>query len=316
MKRMKQILALSLALLMLLSLCACGGSSDSAAAEPIAAPAEAMYEELAVNTAADYGFAVTGGGDGLKSEANAPEENGDKIIYSANVTVETTAFDESVETLQRMMDEQGGWVESSSIHGSDYYSSARGHAGTRSASYTLRVPSKNFNTMMNGLSALGNVPYSHVYTENVSARYYDAQARLTAYTTQEQRLLEMMDKAETVSDVIAIEEKLTELRYQIENIQTSLNNWDRQVDYSYIYLDLQEVREYTPEAEESFGSRLWRSFTGGFSDAADFGRNLLIWLVGAVPALIGLGVLLLVGRPVFRKVRGRRKKKEAEDTEE
>ena len=146
----------------------------------------------------------------------------------------------------------------------------------------------------------------------MTTQYYDAQARLTAYTTQEQRLLEMMEIAETVSDVIAIEEKLTELRYQIESIQTSLNNWDRRVDYSYIYLDIQEVQEYTPEARETYGQKLWREFTDGFKDAAEFALDLVLFIVGSIPAIIVIVIAVLIARPYVRKRREKRKAKKEE----
>lgn len=90
------------------------------------------------------------------------------------------------------------------------------------------------------------------------------QSRLTAYKTQETRLLEMMEKAQTVEDTITIEEKLTELQYKIDSLQSSLNNWDRQVNYSTISLNVQEVGEYTEQQAVtiSYGQRLLNAFTG------------------------------------------------------
>ena len=116
-----------------------------------------------------------------------------------------TDFDGSIAKLLALVEENKGWVEASSMSGANYRSIARGSSYNRSASYTLRIPSNKFELLMGSLSEIGNVPYSHTYTENVTSQYYDTQARLTAYQTQETRLLEMMEKAETVNDVIAIE---------------------------------------------------------------------------------------------------------------
>ena len=311
---MKKLISVALILTLALSLCACGGASKNVAMESPAAPAEMRMEEASYDMVADAGFGmvansgVTTGSTG----AQAPENNPEKIIYSADVTVETTEFDLSIEKLNALVEQYEAWVESSSVNGADYYSQSRGRSYQRSAHYTLRVPSQSFNTLMNSLSDLGNIPYTHTYTENVSAQYYDAQARLAAYTTQETRLLEMMEIAETVSDVIAIEEKLTELRYQIESIQTSLNNWDRRVDYSYVYLNLQEVKEYSPEAKESFGQKLTRAFGDGFENALNFAQNFLLWLVESIPAIIVIGIALLVARPFAKKARAKRKAKKEE----
>ena len=224
---MKKTLSLLLAALLMFALCACG-SADTAASAPSAAydmaTTEAAYPEA--EEAAEYvGFAAaedallnTGGG-------TAPEGMPEKLIYSASATVETTTFDETVEKLSALVAEYGGFVESSSINGSNYYTQSRGYSSERYASYVIRVPSNKFSTLMSSLSTLGNVPYSHTYTENITAQYYDTDARLTAYKTQETRLLEMMELAESVEDLISIEEKLTELRYKIESLQSTLNTW-------------------------------------------------------------------------------------------
>lgn len=317
---MKKTLTLVLALFMLLSLCACGagskGSDTAAATESIqeapAAAAEDSYGGLAAysNFAADYDYAEAeeNGADG-GTGAEAGEINPEKIIYSGEAQVETLNFDESIAGLMEMLEQYGGWIESSSLSGANYYSISRGNSGNRSAYYTLRIPSDKFETMMTGLSQLGNVPYTYTYSENVTAQYYDTQARLTAYETQEERLLEMMEKAETVSDVITIEEKLTELRYQIESLQSTLTNWDRQVSYSSLYVTVDEVGEYTPQPQQSYLQELWQALTGAFKDLGRFFKNFLVFLVSAIPTLLVLVVLFFIFRPVYRKVKARRKAK-------
>ena len=292
MKNLKNITALILACLMLLSLCACGSaasgktqsSSQSSSAYYDEAPAamEMAYnapsfgnfaiDEAEADYAAGLGASAPVPAPAAKAEGGAeqpaekPTEKPDKIIYQSDVTVETTVFDETIGKISGLVDSYGGWIESSSVSGSNYYQKARGTASTRNASYTLRIPSDRFTEIMDSFSELGNIPFSHIYTENVSAQYYDAQARLKAYTTQETRLLEMMELAESVEDVIIIEDRLTELRYQIESIQSNLNNWDRRVSYSTIYLTVQEVKEYT--------------------NAGEFLKNLLVFLVEILPVLV------------------------------
>ena len=187
-----------------------------------------------------------------------------------------------------------GWIESSSISGSNYYQKAKGTASTRDASFTLRIPSRRFNELMESLSALGNIPYSHIYTENVTSQYVDTQARLKAYQTQEARLLEMMELAESVEDVIIIEDRLTELRYRIESLQSTLNNWDRRVSYSTVSLTVKEVREYTPED----------ALKQGFRNAGQIIKDLLVFLIEILPVLIILipvvWLLIWLIKKVFR----------------
>ncbi len=320
---MKKTFAILLSVLLLLSLCACGagakGQSARDAAYYVSAPAEAPMPEpeMAADEAAFGGFAVNGsemkGASPEAPESKTPEVDPEKIIYSADATVETTEFEQTLEKLQALVQQVGGFIESSSINGSNYYSQARGYAGNRSANYTVRIPSARFSELMGSLSTLGNVPYTYTYTENITARYYDVQARLTAYQTQEQRLLEMMEKAETVSDIIVIEDRLTELRWQIEDLQSTLNNWDRQVSYSSIGLSIQEVTVYTPEAKMSYGERIGLAVRSGLQNTADFFRDALLWFLEALPGLIILAVIVVIVVVIVRRsIKKRRARKAAE----
>ena len=316
---MKKRIALLLALLMALSLCACGSSSKNQMASSTESAAyDSSPMEPAPNASRASGFAAMdstasageyGEYDSGTEGGDVPDENPEKIIYSADATVETTDFDKTLEELSALIKEYGGWVQSSSINGANYYSISRGSSYNRSADYTIRIPSDKFQTVMGSLSTLGNVPYSYTYTENVSAQYYDVQSRLTAYKTQETRLLEMMEKAQTVEDTITIEEKLTELQYKIDSLQSSLNNWDRQVNYSTISLNVQEVGEYTEQQAVtiSYGQRLLNAFTDSLKGVGRFFKNLLVFLVSALPTLVILAVLFFALRPLFRKLSAKAK---------
>lgn len=320
---MKKLTSILLATLMLLSLCACGAKSEYAAEAPAAAPAySASYDMAAAEEAGYYdngGFATGAMPTEEPAEAEsaagetAPDINPDKIIYSASATVETTDFDGTVKGVNALVKAHGGFIESSSVNGTNYYNKSRGYQSSRSASFTVRIPSADFNTVMNSLSTLGNVPYTYTFTENISSRYYDTQARLNAYKTQEQSLLKMMELAGSVEDIIAIEDKLSEIRYNIESLQTNLNSWDRQVNYSTINLEVQEVREYTPETVEQpgYGKQLWMSLKDGLTGVGEFFKDFLVWFVGALPTLIVITALFFVLRPVVKKLSAKRKAKKA-----
>ena len=316
----KRSLSFLLAALMCLSLCACGNAKSAQTSYKEAAydisPA-AMPAPMEANAA--YDMAYEGEGFGMMnmtagtsaargsdsgSKSDAPEENPEKIIYSGDATIETTEFEKSVAALEAMIAEAGGFVQSSSVNGNNYYDSSRGYTSKRSASYTLRVPSEKFAVLMNSLSDIGNVPYTYTYTENVTAEYYDVQARLTALQAQEKRLLEMMEIAETVEDIITIEDKLTDVRYRIDSLQSSLNNWDRRVAYSTLNITVKEVQVYTPEklTKISYGEELWRAFTDALRNAGQFFKDLLVFLVSAIPTLVILAALFLLFRPLLRKL--------------
>lgn len=319
---MKKYFIFILSLVLIFSLCACGSADKSAqmtAAGKAPVPMPMAEEYFMEADSAEYGMyaeapaQMMGFSNGAaakvgKDESGAAQEvKPDKIIYSADATVETTGFDETVKKVEELIERYGGWVESSSISGANYYNISHGNPGSRNANYTLRIPSESFDELMSGLSTLGNVPYSHVYTENVSAQYYDTQARLDSYKTQEQSLLKLMEKAESVEDIITIESKLAEVRYNIESLQSSLNNWDRKVSYSTVYLSIDEVAEYTPEklVNPSFGQRFVSAVKDGFNTAGEILSGFVLWFVGALPTIVLLAAvafaLFLLARSVVRK---------------
>lgn len=331
---MKKFTSVFLALMLVIALCACGASAKNVtavASEPMAPMAAPAAVSMSDAMAAGEIYYDNGGGFAVEAPAPEPREeesvsgsadkadiNPDKIIYSASATVETTDFEGTLAGVDQLVKAHGGFIESSSINGSNFYNKSRGYSSTRSAYYTIRIPSAEFSTVMNSLSTLGNVPYSNTYTDNISGQYYDTQSRLNAYKTQEQSLLRLMEKAESVDDIIAIEEKLTEIRYSIESLQTTLNRWDRQVNYSTIDLSVNEVQEYTPQTEPeiSYGRQLVLSLRDGLKAVADFFKGFLVWFLGALPTLTVLAVLAAVILPLTKKAKAKRKaKKEAKKAE-
>ena len=329
--KMKKIAALALAVLTLLSLCACGSSAPKGQSSyAVAAPSEsyvsydsAAYEKeepMAAEEAAYGGFSANGApvpapDESAGTQAAAPSAGEiavDKIIYSASATVETTAFDETLEKLEALIAHYGGFVEQSSIGGNNYYTTSHGYASNRSATYRIRIPSGDFAAVMNSLSTLGNVPYSNTYTENITSQYYDVQARLNAFRTQEQSLLAMMEKAEKVSDLLEIQSQLSDVRYHIESLQSTLTNWDRQVSYSTITLSVEEVTEYTPEAKLSFGRQLALAFSRGLKGIGAFFRDLLLFVIEALPALVILAVAAVLVVLLIRRIRRGRAAKRAQ----
>ena len=165
---------------------------------------------------------------------------------------------------------------------------------------------------MSSLSTLGNIPYSYTYTENISAQYYDTQARMENYLAQEKRLNELLEKAENVTEVIEIERELTEVRYKIESLQGTLKNWDRQVSYSTINLNVSEVVEYTPSESRSFGQKLADAFKNGWKVFLDF----LLVLAEALPVILFIILIAAAIVVIAVKARKKRKAKAAEKADE
>lgn len=291
------------AVLVLTLLTACGGSakvsngSKSFAAGDSSAPMDMAPETPAAaedSGGMEYGFAdsaSTGGAEEALRDA--------KMIRTANLEMETTAFDEAVEGLGRLTKEMGGYYEDSSLR--------TGGSGYRWADYTVRVPAKNYDEFLSRAGALCNLTWRSERAENVTEAYYDTAGRLKTQQIKLERLQELLSRAEAMEDIITIESAISETEYQIESLSGTLRHYDALVDFATVSVNLQEVYKLSSveEAPDSFGARMGSAFTAGWAAFADGMENLAVGLAYSWMWLLVLAVIAVVAIRVLRgKKRG------------
>lgn len=328
-----RILAILLAVALLaLSLTACASgksaqyadSADSVmTTETASAPAaEApMEESVEAQEAKADGSAFSTTANDVTEDA-APEADvadaASKIIYSANLQAQTTDFDAAIAALDKQITAFGGFIERSDISGDTQYN----NDGTttvvnRWADYTIRVPAAKFEEFLRQTEGLGNVTSVSRYAENVTSQYTDYEARLSSLRTQEERLLAMLEKSEDVESLIALEQRLSDVRYELESIERNLRNLDLQISYSTVNLYLEEVEIYTPtvSVQRTFSEKLSDAFSDGWTG---FVRGLQYFCLGLASSLPGLVLFVLIVlaiffivRKILRTVKQRRAAKEA-----
>ena len=305
----KRLSLLGLVLVLALGLLAgCGAKSESAAdtaSSTEMAPGDAGFQNGTENWEAQKDEAALeesgeAASDSAADSAEQPQNTTDfteKIIYSGNLTVETTAFDEALQQLNQMVDEFDGFLQNSDVSG---YTSTQPDGSTRvvdrSAWYVVRIPCERFSDFMQQAGSIGNVVQNNTSAENITSQYTDREAYLTSLRTQEERLLELMEQADTIDALIALESQLSQVRYEIETTTRQLNDWQQQVDYSTVTVNLVEVASYTPtaDANRSFGQKLsaalgdgWRGFIHGL-------EALALAVVSALPVLVLLAIAVVV----------------------
>ena len=335
MKKDRQLVILLAALLVLifLSSCAAGknasmtpAATDFAYAEDDSYTRDAPAEEpQAEAPMANESEAESGGAMGEMSfdntaeeaPAGSPESQGsavditEKIIYSAYVSIETTDFDASVSGLEQKIRSLGGFVENSNVSGDTRWN----NDGTTSvvnrwAYYTFRIPAEKFEYFLQLTHTYGNVLSTSRSAQNVTSSYTDFEARLSSLNTQEERLLDMLSKSTDVETLIALEQRLSDVRYEIEAIERNLRNYDAQIRYSTIDLSIREVELYTPTVpiRRSFGEKLEIALSDGWTQFMRGTQNLLLGLAASLPALI---LLLVLAAAVIICIRIRIKKRKA-----
>ena len=292
-KRIGAVL-LSLAVILAL-LAACGGGSDvsnSYAGGGSAALADAPPADMEEPQASEYGFTAESAPVGGAEEDVLRDA---KMIRTANLEMETTAFDEAVEGLGRLTKEMGGYYENSSLR--------TGGSGYRWADYTVRVPAERFDEFLTRAGALCNLTWRSESAENVTEAYYDTAGRLKTQQIKLERLQELLSRAEAMEDIITIESAISETEYQIESLSGTLRHYDALVDYATVSVNLQEVYKLSDveEAPNSFGARMGSAFTAGWAAFAAGMENLAVGLAYIWMWLLALAVIVAAVTAVLRR---------------
>ena len=211
------------------------------------------------------------------TEAAAPAVDSAKIIYTANLTLESKDYEAARNALDSALAEAGGYLESSC----EYTRTG----SSRSVSLTYRVPQTNYQSFLEAVAAAGNVTYRSQQADDVTTQYMDVSARLANLQAQRTRLQQLQEQAETLSDLLQIEDSLTEVQSQIESWQSQLDWYSDQVQQCTVYIDLNEVQTYTP-ADEGFFSRIGTAFTSGWGNFVNGLQQLVVALASVWPLAV------------------------------
>ena len=301
---MKKILSVLLMAAFLLGLTACGGSSGNTAETMAAGALMAEAAPMAPAMMADNSVSFKGA---ETQSATLPE--GRKWIITIDMNVETDDLDTLLTDLEQTITGLGGYVENQSMHNGSTYAARR----YRSASLTVRIPEEKADQFTGDLSGMANVVSRNLRREDITLQYVATSGRVTALETEEARLLELLAQAETMADLLEIEARLTDVRYELENYASQLRIYDNQIDYATIYLYIDEVQEYTPVEEPTFLERIKTTFADALEGLGDGIVNITVFLIGNSPYLLVFGVILFVVIKVAKKpmkIRIFKKKKE------
>lgn len=298
------------ALLLALALAACGGgAADSAVSTDASVAMDDVQMEAPMETA--YG------GESYETASAMAAEDGAvravKMIRTATLSMETTAFDDAVAGLSGLTERLGGYYENSSIWS--------GGSGYRWADYTVRVPAERYRAFLEQAGGLCHLISSDESQKDVSEVYYDTQGRLKTQQIKLERLQALLAKAERMEDIITIESAISETEQQIDDLSGTLQHYDALVDYATVYISIQEVYKLSnvEEVPDSFASRIGSAFTSGWAAFTDGVEDLVVALAYGWMWVVLLAVIAAAAVRVLRKRRGGaapRPKKQDDKTDE
>ncbi len=288
---MKQkALLVAFLLLLSLTLTACSTSSDgSASTENATADMSAPQSSVAPQEMKTEEFSLTQSSSQSLGGSIYNAENA-KIIRTASLYLQTTEFDAAASALDRLVLQQGGYFERSSVSGGSYYNSTSNRHGY----YTIRIPKDNFEPFLSSVSNVAHIVDRSVESQDVGESYYDAQLRLATLKTKHDRLLALLEQADLMEDVISLESALSDVEFEIQQHTSTLDRYDALIDFSTIKIELQEVTRVTQSSDQTAGLsiRLVDAFSKGWLSFCDGLSNLVVWIayhfVGCILFAAGL----------------------------
>ena len=326
----KRSIIMGIITVLLLSGCGSSKSSDAAygnyAAEEPVAEAKSSYTADAAYDYEDYGYEeemVTeeayDAGSGSQAQVNeeevkeSAEASGNKrmLIKTVHMEVESEDIDTMVKNVEKRVDELGGYVENLSVNNQKYSNSE-----TKTADITARVPVEKLDMFVNEVEGQSNVLSRSSNAEDVTLRYVDMQARMDSLQTEYDRISELLKEADSLDNIIELENRLTDIRYEMQSYGAQMKAMKNQATYSTIYLNVKQVIEYTPVVVQE-KTRLERMSDGFILNCRRVWNGILDFFVGLIVALpvllvwaLIITLIVLVIRFIVRRSRRNHPKKE------
>lgn len=265
----------------------------------------AFYDESYDGFAYEEESSATGSSEMKAEKVN---DSSRKLIKTYNLNVETEAYDTMMTALENRISDLGGYIQDmNSYNGSKYsYSSS-----VRSANITARVPAKYLEQFVEFVGNTANITRKSVSVEDVTLSYVDTESKKATYEIEQERLLALLEKAESIEDMITIEARLSEVRYKLESQESLIRTYDNLVDYATVNISVTEVEKYTEPEPEKYWDRVGRAFSNGVSDVCDGLSEFFISFMGALPGLVVFAVFVAVVVIIIRAItKGSRKRKQ------
>ena len=276
MKR-NRILALTLSLLLLVTLFA-GCKANSPIRDELAAPGDHL----------NSGSAKPEGNLSSGTTLNPGVADDRKLIRTVSMTTETEDMDTLLTGISQRITELGGYVESREV----YTGSAYETYSSRSATMTLRIPAKNLDTFISHVDGASNVVSSSETAEDVTMQYVATESHL-----------KVLSEAKSVSEMLEIEKRLTDVRAELESVTNQLNKYANLVSYGTVKLRINEVKQYTvvEKEEPNLWQRIGTGFVNSVKNVGVILEGLLVFFISALPYLAIPGVIVVIILLAVRK---------------
>jgi len=276
---------------------------------PMAYDGSMLYEETAVHHDKLFDFGNLSASNHMEmaedqTVAGGGAQDGRAVIATANISIQTKTYDAFSAALKAELKTMGGYTNAFDEWNYD---------SNRHASVTARVPSQKLDAFLDSLEENGTVISRSINTADVTDEMIETGSRKQALQAEEAALLTILEKAQTVEDIIRVQDRLSNVRSELESYLQKLQSLQNQVAYSTVNIDVQEVNRITTPTQK-FGALASSGFLASLRNIGSGLRNFALWFIGAIPWLVLLAIpTVLVIWFIRRRRRNKNAKKAAMD---
>ena len=295
---MKKLFAVILCIVLAVSLAACGTSkaeSDNVAMTESAA--QGNYKENGIYYSADTSL-----NDFDEAPAQGQTESEEKIIKTVDLNVQTKEYDAYLASLNASVAACGGYVETSESDMGGYYDS------NRYSTYTVRIPAEKLDEFLTSASEKGKITSKTESQQNVTLDYVDLESRISAFRTERETLMNLLEKAESLENILSIQERLSEVNYEIESYTAQLRVLENRVSYSTVTLRISEV-ERVSGAKPTLWSRIKDNFLDNVDALIDGLEDIAVGIIGGLPIILPFAAVAVAVILILRKIIRKRRNK-------
>ncbi|MBQ5889853.1 MAG: DUF4349 domain-containing protein, partial [Clostridia bacterium] len=218
-----------------------------------------------------------------------------KIIKTANMSAETKNFDEILSIVENYLSEKGGYIEDKEMNNSSDFSG-------RKCRLIIRIPETELDGLMKKIGENATVTYENIRANDVTDSYNDNERQIKVLETEQERLLELLKKAESLDDILEIESRLTIIRYELSTYEQRIEDYDDSVSYSTLSLNVNEVERETVAKDDSFFTKVSEGFMTSISDIGNGFTTLAVGFLSITPYLVLIAVISLVAYFVVKAI--------------
>ena len=173
-----------------------------------------------------------------------------KISKNAQLEIKVKSLDDSMNFITNKTNSYKGYIVSSSSYApnTDYE--------TKTANISLRVPSDSLDQFLKEIKTYAKETiHESIFTQDITEEYIDVKAKITSMESSEQRLTKLLDKTESVNEIVEVEKELSRLRGEIDSLKGRFKFIENSVVTSLIHIYMEEIPNPVSISDPSWNTR-------------------------------------------------------------